>query len=184
MGIFFGGSGHGSESSCQISAYYKFFLGKSYFFRTTYLVSMSQIYHFKSVQNKSSPFICSAKNYANALSVVTNSKESSMLLVTVSQLLQNQVIKKYGKICKCLISARWKKCCGCALKKILRKHKRHWIQNSTKSLHGSPPQDLRMKRVKKMLWLRAEKDFAQTQKTQGSKQHRVTAVQQNSKGVF
>ena len=27
MGIFFGGSGHGSESSCQISAYYKFFPG-------------------------------------------------------------------------------------------------------------------------------------------------------------
>ena len=26
-GFFFGGSGHGSESSCQISAYYKFFPG-------------------------------------------------------------------------------------------------------------------------------------------------------------
>ena len=25
--FFFGGSGHGPESSCQISAYYKFFLG-------------------------------------------------------------------------------------------------------------------------------------------------------------
>ena len=33
-GIFFGGSGHGPESSCQILAYYKFFLGKSYFYRT------------------------------------------------------------------------------------------------------------------------------------------------------
>ena len=35
MGIFFGYSGHGSESSCQISAYYNFFPGKSYFYRTT-----------------------------------------------------------------------------------------------------------------------------------------------------
>ena len=34
MGIFFGGSGHGPESSCQIPAYYKFFQGKSYFYRT------------------------------------------------------------------------------------------------------------------------------------------------------
>ena len=34
MGIFFGDSGHGPESSCQISAYYKFFPGKSYFYRT------------------------------------------------------------------------------------------------------------------------------------------------------
>ena len=33
-GFFFGGSEHGSESSCQISAYYKFFPGKSYFYRT------------------------------------------------------------------------------------------------------------------------------------------------------
>ena len=33
-GFLFGGSGHGSESSCQISAYYKFFPGKSYFYRT------------------------------------------------------------------------------------------------------------------------------------------------------
>ena len=30
----FGGSEHGPESSCQISAYYKFFPGKSYFYRT------------------------------------------------------------------------------------------------------------------------------------------------------
>ena len=34
-GILFGGSGHGPDSSCQISAYYKFFSGKSYFYRTT-----------------------------------------------------------------------------------------------------------------------------------------------------
>ena len=34
MGIFFGGSGHGSEPSCQISAYYRFFHDKSYFYRT------------------------------------------------------------------------------------------------------------------------------------------------------
>ena len=27
-GFFFGGLGHGSELSCQISAYYKFFQGK------------------------------------------------------------------------------------------------------------------------------------------------------------
>ena len=33
MGIFFGGSGHGSESSCQISAYYKFFPGLHVFCR-------------------------------------------------------------------------------------------------------------------------------------------------------
>ena len=33
-GIFFGDSGHGTESSCQILAYYKFFPGKSYFYRT------------------------------------------------------------------------------------------------------------------------------------------------------
>ena len=33
-GFFFGGSGHGPESSCQISAYYKLFPGKSYFYRT------------------------------------------------------------------------------------------------------------------------------------------------------
>ena len=33
MGIFFGGSGHGSESSCQISAYYKFFSGLHVFCR-------------------------------------------------------------------------------------------------------------------------------------------------------
>ena len=33
--FFFGGSGHGPESSCQILAYYKFFPGKSYFYRTT-----------------------------------------------------------------------------------------------------------------------------------------------------
>ena len=32
-GFFFGGSGHGSESSCQISAYYKFFLGFNVFCR-------------------------------------------------------------------------------------------------------------------------------------------------------
>ena len=31
MGNFFGGSGHGPESSCQISAYYKFFPGFSVF---------------------------------------------------------------------------------------------------------------------------------------------------------
>ena len=35
-GFFFGGSGHGPESSCQISAYYKFFPGKSYSYRTKY----------------------------------------------------------------------------------------------------------------------------------------------------
>ena len=35
-GFFFGGSGRGPESSCQISAYYKFFPGKSYFNRTIY----------------------------------------------------------------------------------------------------------------------------------------------------
>ena len=29
--FFFGGSGHGPESSCQISACYKFFSDKSYF---------------------------------------------------------------------------------------------------------------------------------------------------------
>ena len=29
MGIIFGGSGHGPESSCQISAYINFFRGKS-----------------------------------------------------------------------------------------------------------------------------------------------------------
>ena len=33
MGIFFGGSGHGPESSCQISAYYKFFPGFNVFCR-------------------------------------------------------------------------------------------------------------------------------------------------------
>ena len=33
-GFLFGGSGHGPESSCHISAYYKFFPGKSYFYRT------------------------------------------------------------------------------------------------------------------------------------------------------
>ena len=32
MEIFFGGSGHGP--SCQISAYYKFFPGEGYFYRT------------------------------------------------------------------------------------------------------------------------------------------------------
>ena len=32
-GFFFGGSGHGSESSCQISAYYKFFPGLHVFCR-------------------------------------------------------------------------------------------------------------------------------------------------------
>ena len=31
--FFFGGSGHGSESSCQISAYYKFFPGLHVFCR-------------------------------------------------------------------------------------------------------------------------------------------------------
>ena len=36
-GFFFGGSGHGPESLCQISAYYKFFPGKSDFYRTTIL---------------------------------------------------------------------------------------------------------------------------------------------------
>ena len=40
MGILFGGSGHGSESSCQISAYYKFFPGLHVFCRiSTGLVS-------------------------------------------------------------------------------------------------------------------------------------------------
>ena len=33
MGIFFGGLGHGSESPCQISAYYKFFPGLHVFCR-------------------------------------------------------------------------------------------------------------------------------------------------------
>ena len=33
MGIFFGGSGHGSEPSCQISAYYKSFPGFNVFCR-------------------------------------------------------------------------------------------------------------------------------------------------------
>ena len=33
MGIFFGGSGHGPESSCQISAYYKYFPGLHVFCR-------------------------------------------------------------------------------------------------------------------------------------------------------
>ena len=33
-GLFLSGSEHGPESSCQISAYYKFFSGKSYFYRT------------------------------------------------------------------------------------------------------------------------------------------------------
>ena len=32
-GFFFGGSGHGPESSCQISAYYKFFPGFNVFCR-------------------------------------------------------------------------------------------------------------------------------------------------------
>ena len=32
-GFFFGGSGHGPESSCQISAYYKFFPGLHVFCR-------------------------------------------------------------------------------------------------------------------------------------------------------
>ena len=32
-GFFFGGSGHGLESSCQISAYYKFFPGLHVFCR-------------------------------------------------------------------------------------------------------------------------------------------------------
>ena len=32
-GFFFGGSGHGPESSCQISAYYKFFPGLHVFSR-------------------------------------------------------------------------------------------------------------------------------------------------------
>ena len=36
MGIFLGGSGHGAEASCQISAYYKFFPGKSYFYRNIF----------------------------------------------------------------------------------------------------------------------------------------------------
>ena len=36
--FFFGGSGHDPESLCQISAYYKFFPGKSYFYRTSRLV--------------------------------------------------------------------------------------------------------------------------------------------------
>ena len=35
MGIFFGGSGHGPESSCQISAYYKFFAGFNVFCRVS-----------------------------------------------------------------------------------------------------------------------------------------------------
>ena len=35
-GFCFGGSGHGPESTCQISAYCKFFPGKSYFYRTIY----------------------------------------------------------------------------------------------------------------------------------------------------
>ena len=33
-GFFFVGSGYGPEPSCQILAYYKFFPGKSYFYRT------------------------------------------------------------------------------------------------------------------------------------------------------
>ena len=37
MGILFVGSGHGPKSSCQISACYKFFPGKSYFYRTIFL---------------------------------------------------------------------------------------------------------------------------------------------------
>ena len=32
-GLFFGGSGHGPESLCQISAYYKFFPGFNVFCR-------------------------------------------------------------------------------------------------------------------------------------------------------
>ena len=46
MGIFVGGSGHGPESSCQISAYYKFFPGKSYFYRTIFTTQhLSQIFY-------------------------------------------------------------------------------------------------------------------------------------------
>ena len=40
-GFLFGCAGRGPESSCQISAYYKFFPGKSYFYRTTLSIEHS-----------------------------------------------------------------------------------------------------------------------------------------------
>ena len=56
MGIFFGGSGHGLEPLCQISAYYKFFQGKSYFYRTktpVYVVSSAKFHEqIKVMQGK------------------------------------------------------------------------------------------------------------------------------------
>ena len=40
MGMFFGGSEHGPESSCQISAHYKFFPGFNVFCIFTELIAL------------------------------------------------------------------------------------------------------------------------------------------------
>ena len=45
MGIFFGGSGHGPESLCQISAYHKFFLCFNVFCRNSTGLSVLVINH-------------------------------------------------------------------------------------------------------------------------------------------
>ena len=46
MGIFFGGSGHGTEPSCQVLAYYKFFPSFNVFCRiSTGLVLLDDIPH-------------------------------------------------------------------------------------------------------------------------------------------
>ena len=44
MGIFFGDLGHGPESSRQISANYKFFPDKSYFYRTIIVVKIDHVF--------------------------------------------------------------------------------------------------------------------------------------------
>ena len=41
-GFLFGGSGHGSESSCQISAYFKFFSGLHVFCRNFYWTNITR----------------------------------------------------------------------------------------------------------------------------------------------
>ena len=46
MGIFFGGSGHGPESSCQISAYYNFFRDFNVFCRISIGLQSTQLFHY------------------------------------------------------------------------------------------------------------------------------------------
>ena len=78
-GFFFGGSEHGPESSCQISAYYKFFLGSHVFCRISTGLLLSSLNYAKIKKKQCGPVL----SVHNSLLYLQSGPKVCSIVITV-----------------------------------------------------------------------------------------------------